>query len=125
MEKLSRAELWQRVKRVQRKIIHSIEQGSPSLITGVTGDTVERARPTGGKQLTPAHREELYNTYRYVVDNGRVTGKDFGNVPGHRRFGLNGRLIIALLADVIPDQIEVFKRDNPWLRGLSGIRLRS
>lgn len=125
MEKLSQAEFWGRVKRGQGKIIYSIEQGSPSLITEFTGDTVKRARPTGGKQLTPAHREELYNTYCYVVDNRWVTGKDFGNVPGHRRFGLNGRFIIALLADLIPDQIEVFKRDNPWLRGLSGIRFRS
>ena len=125
MEKLSQSELWERVERVQGKIIYSIERGSPSLITEVTGDTVKRARPTGGKQLTPAHREDLYNTYCYVVDNGQVTGKDFGNVPGHRRFGLNGRFIIALLANVIPDQIEAFKRDNTWLRGLSGIRFRS
>ena len=113
MEKLSLAEFWERVKPLHGEIIYSIEQGSPSLITEVTGDTVNRARPTGGKQLTPAHREALYNTYCYVVDNGWVTGQDFENVPGHRPFGLNGRFINALLKDVIPDQIEAFKRDNP------------
>ena len=125
MGKLSRAEFWERVKPVQGEIIYSIEQGSPSLITEVTGDVVKRAKPTGGKQLTPAHREELYNTYCYVVDNGRVTGKDFGKIPGHRPFGLNGRFSIALLAHVIPEQIEAFKRVNPWIPRLSGIRLRS
>ena len=125
MEKLSYAEFWERVKRMQGEIVYSIQQCLPSLITEVTGDTVKRARRTDGKQLTPAHREELYNTYCYVVDQGPVTGKTFVNVPGHRPFGLNGRFIIALLADVIPDQIEGFKRDNPWLPGLSGIRSRS
>ena len=124
MEKLSQAEFWERVKPVQGEIIYSIQQGSASLITEVTGDTVKRARPTDGKQLTPSYRDELYNTYCYLVDNGRVTGKDFENVPGHRAFGLNGRFIIALLAHIIPEQIEAFKRDNPWFRGLSGIRLR-
>ena len=125
MEKLNQSEFWEIVKRGQGRIVYSIQNNSPSQITEVTEDIVKRAKPDGSKQLTPAHREELYNTYCYVVDKGLVTGKDFENVPGHRYFGLNGRFIIALLAEVLPDQIEAFKRDNPWVRGSSGIKIRS
>jgi len=127
MDKMSKNQIWEKVKALRGTVVHTIERGNPSLITEVTDTLARRRRPGSGADMASyAFDWEVYNTYCYAMDRGMVTGDDFPKVPGARPGGRNGRFILALLVAAVPEHIEAFRRsEEPSRPGKSGIRRRA
>ena len=84
MEKLTRSQLWERVKKLDKKIVWSIQHRKPSMIVSVTDEEIKRETKDSSswRPSSSASIQEVYNTYSWVWDHKIMTGKDFDRVPG-------------------------------------------
>ncbi len=117
---LSDSELWVRVRGLEGKTIYTIQQCKPNRISRVTDDRVEIE-----DRVALPSREDILCVYRYVHRVGRVTGEDLygdSSILGHPYARKTGRIIMAILAGAVPDEIEAIKRSKT--ERLSGIKLR-
>ena len=125
MRCLIREELWKRVEKQQGKTVYTIQMGQPNYVQQVTGSKVLLTRD--GKPRPSQPTEELvWSTYCYGCGSGRVTGDDFkeGMVSGNPIGKRVSRIILALLACAVPEQIETFKQGQDSSTNLSGIRFK-
>lgn len=120
---LSDNELWERVKYLEGKTVCTIERRVPNIVVQVTDTEVRLAKNTGELRPTTPIKSDIVNTYRYLFAHGQITGDDFEKIPEYRPWGKVGRIVLAILRDAIPDQIEDFRRVPS--KSLSGVRLRT
>ena len=120
MEMLGSDELWLRVRSLEGRTVCTIERREANAVVQVTGSEVKLAK--GGKPRTSVLRSDVENTYQYLVRNGEVTKEDFTKVAGHRPHGRVGRVVLAILRDAVPEQVEEVRRGS-GVR-LSGIALK-
>ena len=114
---LSDEELWQQVKRLRGRTICTITRRSENKILEVTEREVIIER-----RVTRPSRDFIVKVYHYLCRKGEVTGDDWKQICGNTYCGKVGRITLAILAEAVPDQIEVFV---PAVRGKkSGIRKR-
>ena len=117
---LSENELWGRIRGLEGETIYTIQQCKPNRVSRVTADKVE----IEGRAALPS-REDILCVYQYLQRRGEVTGEDlYGNasILGDALANKTGRVIMAILARAVPDEIEAIKRSKT--ERLSGIRLR-
>jgi len=115
---LSNEELWERVRRLESRIVYTLKRQEPNRILRVTLDGIE----IEGRATRPS-REDVFRVYQHVHRAGRVTREDlYGerSILGHPYAKKTGRVIMAILASAVPDEIEGI----PVSERLSGIRLR-
>ena len=126
MNKMSKDQIWERVKALQGTVVHTIDRGYANLISEVSDELVRRRRPGSSEDMASfAFDWEVYNTYCYAMDQRLVTGDDFSKVPDARPGGRAGSFILALLVAAVPEHIEAFRRnEEPSRPGKSGIRRR-
>jgi hypothetical protein len=118
MALLDEGEIWQRIKKLENKVIRTIEKGRVNKILFVSNSdiTIE------GRKTKPT-REDVKIYWQILTNDGMITKEnrpEFGWSGGHK----TGRIVMAILATALPDYIEAFPRHNPYVRGLSGIRLK-
>jgi hypothetical protein len=109
--------IWQRIRGLQGKTIRTVEQGKPNTIVHVSASDIE----IQGRDTKPT-RADVLCYCRVLVRDKMVTKRNrpiFGWDGGHK----TGRIIMAILADALPDYVQAFTRNNPYDPGLSGIRL--
>ena len=117
---LNDSDLWERVKGLEEKTIYTIQQCKPNRISRVTADRIEI-----GAIFTPSSREDIVCVYHYLQRTGKVTGEDlYGNalILGDALARKTGRIIMAILARAMPEEIDSIKRSKS--ERLSGIKLR-
>lgn len=122
MKALTANELWERVKRLEGRTIYTIQQRKPNTVSQVTAAEVRLLKSTGEPRPSTPHKEDIVNTYNYLVTHCQVTKDDFDKIPESRRWGFVGYIILAILRDAIPEQIEEFHRSERCR--LCGIRLK-
>ena len=110
MKALTDLELWERVKGLQERTIYTIEQRRPNTVSQVTATEVRLLKSTGEPRPSTPLKRDIVNTYCYLVRHGRVTKDDFDKIPESRRWGFVGYIILAILRDAVPEQIEEFRR---------------
>ena len=123
MKALSGHELWQRVRGLEGRTIYTIDRHRANIVSQVTSSEVRLLRSNGEPRLATPRRTDIMNTYAYLLGNGRVTGEDFARIPGNLVGRRVSRIVLAILRDAVPDQIEKFHRQPPSVP-LAGIRLR-
>lgn len=113
-------EIWQRIKRLEKKVVKTIEKGKENRILSVSNSDItiqgRRTRPT--REDVQIYCKVLIRDRMVTKENRPQFGK-FGWSGGHK----TGRIIMAILASALPEYVEAFPRNNPHVRGLSGIRL--
>jgi hypothetical protein len=112
-------ETWQRIKRLENKVTRTIEEGKGNRILFVSDSDIT----IQGRKTRPT-REDVEIYRQLLIRDGMITKKNrpqFGWSGGHK----TGRIIMAILASALPEYVGAFRRDNPYIRGLSGIRLKS
>ena len=117
---LSENELWERVKGLSGCTVYTIERQRPNRISGVTDESIAIADRT-----TKPTREDIFQVYREVWQRGEITGEDlYGDqsILGHPYARKTGRIIVAVLASAVPEEIQGVRRSKT--QKLSGIRLQ-
>ena len=117
---LSENELWERVRGLSGRTVYTIERQRPNRISGVTDESIAIADRT-----TKPTREDIFQVYREVWQRGEITGEDlYGDqsILGHPYARKTGRIIVAVLASAVPEEIQGVRRSKT--QRLSGIRLR-
>ena len=122
MKALTDDELWHRVNSLQGRTVYTIEQRKPNTVSQVTATEVSLLKSTGEPRPSTPLKRDIVNTYRYFVKHGRVTKDDFDEIPESRTWGFVGYIILAILRDAVPEQIEEFHRGKT--SPLCGIRLK-
>jgi len=122
MKKLKDDELWARVKHLEGQTVYTIERGVPNIVANVTNTEVKLIKNTGERRLSTPHKEDIVNTYNYLITYHQVTKDDFDKIPESRQWGFVGYIILAILRDAVPEQIEEFHRSKHL--PLCGIRLK-
>ncbi len=115
---LNDEELWERVRGLEGETVYTLKQRKPNKILSVTDDSVEIK-----DRSTKPSREDIFCVYQHLLRTGKVTKKDlYGNasILGDALARKTGRIIMAILARAVPDEIEPI----PANERLSGIRLR-
>jgi len=122
MKKLKDDELWARVKHLEGQTVYTIERGVPNIVANVTNTEVKLIKNTGERRPSTPHKEDIVNTYNYLTTYHQVTKDDFDKIPESRQWGFVGYIILAILRDAVPEQIEEFHRSKHL--PLCGIRLK-
>jgi hypothetical protein len=115
---LNDSQLWECIRGLESKIVYTIKRRSPNKILRVTDDRVEIE-----SRATRPSREDILCVYQYLHMAGRVTQEDLygeGSILGHPYARKTGRIIMAILAAAVPDEIGVI----PANERLSGIIVR-
>ena len=115
---LSDSALWERVRGLEGETVYTLVRRNPNRIIRVTDNRVE----IEGRRTGP-FREDIFCVYQHLHRVGSVTREDlYGeeSILGHPYAKKTGRIIVAILARAVPDEIEVI----PASERLSGIRLR-
>ena len=123
MEKLSEAQLWAKISKLKGQHVRTIAQGRKNQILDVLDDKVIRISSTSSKP-SPVPRRHFHNTYDYLWEHGHVTHShfdkpDFPENPVGKRVS---RIVLAILASAVPEQVEPFPRKG---HQQSGIRLKT
>ena len=83
MKRLSDADLWKKVKRLQGCTVSTIAQQKPNHFLQVTDNEIiiknRKTRP---------EREEIINYYRYLRKHHKITKDDLPNIPGNAPLNL-------------------------------------
>lgn len=118
---LNENELWQRVRGLQGQIVYTPDREKPNRILLVTYGMIEienrATRPT---------RDDVLQVYRQLQQRGEITGEDLygeSSIVGDQLAHKSGRIIMAILARAVPEEICVIKRSKT--ERLSGIRQKS
>ena len=110
-------EIWERIKSLEKQVVRTIEKGKENRILSVSNsDITIQGRPT-----RPT-REDVQIYCEVLIRDRMITKENmpqFGWAGGHK----TGRIIMAILARALPKYVEAFRRNNPHVPGLSGIRL--
>lgn len=117
---LSENELWERVRGLSGRTVYTIERQRPNRISGVTDEAIAIA-----DRATKPTREDIIQVYREVWQRGEITSEDlYGDqsILGHPYARKTGRIIVAVLASAVPEEIQGVRRSKT--QRLSGIRLR-
>lgn len=123
MKALTDLELWERVRSLQGRTIYTIQQRKPNTVYQVTTTEVRLLKSTGEPRPSTPLKRDIVNTYCYFVKHVRVTKDDFDKIPESRRWGFVGYIVLAILRDAVPEQIEEFRRSKR--EPLCGIRLKA
>lgn len=118
---LTENELWQRIRRLEGQTVYTLDRRRPNRISRVTDAAVEIE-----SRATKVAREDLWVVYDGLYQRSRITGEDlYGDrsILGHPYAGKAGRIIMAVLADAVPEDMEVIRRSRA--ERLSGIRIRT
>ena len=123
MKQLRDQELWDRVKALEGKTIYTIELRMPNTVKKITANEIKLLKSNGKSRKATPTREDIINTYRYLVLNQQVTVGDFGKIPGYHSYRYIISIVLAILRDAVPEQIEAFHHsvEEPHC----GIRLNS
>lgn len=122
MKKLKDYELWRRVKSLEGRTVYTIERQVSNAVASVTATEVKLIKNRGEPRPSTPHKEDIVNTYDYLVTHRQVTKDDFDKIPESRRWGFVRYIILAILRDAVPEQIEEFHHSKR--RRLCGIRLK-
>ena len=117
---LSENELWERVRELSGHTVYTIERQQPNRISGVSDEAIAIA-----DRATKPTREDILQVYREVWQKGEITGEDlYGDqsILGHPYARKTGRIIVAVLASAVTEEIQGVRRSKT--QRLSGIRLR-
>jgi len=117
---LSENELWERVRGLSGRTVYTIERQRPNRISGVTDEAIAIA-----DRATKPTREDIIQVYREVWQRSEITSEDlYGDqsILGHPYARKTGRIIVAVLASAVPEEIQGVRRSKT--QRLSGIRLR-
>ncbi|MBA7625220.1 hypothetical protein ES703_32646 [subsurface metagenome] len=117
---LSENELWERVRGLSGRTVYTIERQRPNRISGVTDEAIAIA-----DRATKPTREDIIQVYREVWQRGEITSEDlYGDqsILGHPYARKTGRIIVAVLASAVPEEIQGVRRSKT--QRLSSIRLR-
>ena len=118
---LNENELWQRIRGLQGQIVCTLDQQRPNRISRVTDEMIE----IENRGTRPA-RQDVIQVYRQLHRRGEITGNDLygeSSIVGDQLANKSGRIIMAILARAVPEEICVIKRSKT--ERLSGIRLKS
>jgi len=115
---LSDSELWKRVKGLEGETIYTLKRRKANKILSVDAHWVVIER-----RATKPSREDIFSVYKYLRRAGEVTKEDLlggASILKHPYGKKVGSIIKAILARVVPEEIEVI----PETEGVTGIRLR-
>ena len=118
---LSDGELWDRVRALEGQIVHTLERQRPNTVSRVTDEAVE----IEGRATKPT-REDILRVYHHLHTRRQITGDDLygdGSILGHPYARKTGRIILAILARAVPEEVHVVARDRT--QRLSGIKLKA
>jgi hypothetical protein len=122
MKALTDLELWERVRSLQGRMVYTIQQRKLNTVSQVTASEVRLLKSTRRPRPSTPLKRDIVNTYHYFAKHGRVTKDDFNEIPESRTWGFVGYIILAILRDAVPEQIEEFRRSKT--SPLCGIRLK-
>lgn len=113
---LTNDQLWARVQTLDGQTIYTIDQRRPNRISSTANNQVEidnrNTRPT---------RDQIFEAYELLHRDGSIC---LCNMPDWFSNNRVGRIIMAILGQAVPEEIETFNRLNsPLLCHHSGIRL--
>lgn len=117
---LTEDQLWRRIRDLQGQTIYTIVRQSPNPISRVNDDRVEI-----NARATTVSRGDLWLVYQELHRRGQVTRDDlYGarSIVGHPYAKKTGRVMMAILARAVPEEIQVIRPNR--LQRLSGIRRR-
>ena len=117
MKPLTDNELWNRVRKLQGKVISTPDLKRPNKIMKVTDNSVIFDRPSS------LAKEDFLKCYRLVIQHHILTNN---NTPPDFFYRRIARVCYALLAEAVPEQIRAFSRREspPAAQGLSGIEVK-
>ncbi|MCK4387491.1 MAG: hypothetical protein KAW00_01850 [Dehalococcoidia bacterium] len=104
-------------------MVYTIQQRKPNTVSQVAATEVRLLKSTGEPRPSTPLKRDIVNTYRYFVKHGQVTKDDFDEIPESRTWGFVGYIILAILRDAVPEQIEEFRRGPS--EPVCGIRLKA
>ena len=122
MEKLTKEDLWGRVRRLEGTTVLTIQHQNENPIWQVSPDKVYIRYTDGVSQKTRPTKEQIWATYKYLWTHCQVTHHDFENALHGILNKRVARIVPAILTTAVPEQIEAFKRGPGVPR--SGIRLK-
>ena len=110
-------QIWAAIASLQGKTVRTIAQGKPNTILRVSNYDIQ----IQGRATRPTRKDvqtycQVLLTHKVITSRNRPT---FGWPGGHK----TGRIIMAILADALPNHVQAFGPNNPYVPGLSGIRL--
>lgn len=118
---LNENEFWQRVRGLEGETVYTLERQNPNRILRVTDEDIE-IENRGTRPI----RDDVLQVYRELHRRGEITGDDLygeNSVVGHELAHKSGRIMMAILARAVPEEISIIRRSKT--ERLSGIRLRS
>ena len=123
MGKLTEEQLWSKVKKLLGRTIWTIVQHRANTLVEIRANRLLFEYANGQIRKTQPTKEQIWRTYSYLMERCQVTHDDFDVIPGqlHRDKRVS-RIILAILAQAVQEQIEPFKRNEG--AGKSGIRLK-
>ncbi|MFC2014091.1 hypothetical protein ACFLU8_04370 [Chloroflexota bacterium] len=118
MEALTEDEMWARVQGLTGQSVATFDQPRPDFVMQVTNEEVIIK-----KRVSKPYKGEIIANYKYLLDNGRITKEDMPHIPGALPHHRVGSVILAILRDVVPEQIQEIRRSEG--HQLSGICLKA
>jgi hypothetical protein len=119
MKPLTDAQLWSKVRSLLGEEVLTNVKRNTNTVTEVLHDKIVLLNKYGRPRPSPS-RSDFWDTYQHLLRERQVTGGDFeeGGALAHVRRRRVAAIVVAMLRDAVPDQIEP-------LHGRLGIRLRT
>ena len=101
--KLPEEEVWSRIRSLWKKTVYTIDTRQPYEIKGTTSEIII----IENRNVRP-HRGDVYRVYLRLHEDGYVAND---NMPKRIvKPGQSLRIILAILAAILPDEIEIFAK---------------